>query len=101
MPSTGEMLYRVLVGTPMDTLLKELRRMAGEVKNIRSLKGTMEELSSVAHSTVQQFRADAGNLLETLKFVKEFGREIKQIDGEMRALFAAETNGGPTEPGAS
>lgn len=75
--------------------------MAGEIKNLNSLKNTLEELSSTAHSTVQQFRADAGNLLETLKFVKSFSAEVKQIDGEIRALFAAETNGNPTEPGAS
>jgi hypothetical protein len=75
--------------------------MAGEVKNLRSLKGTLEELSNTAHSTVQQFRADAGDLLDTLKFVKEFSREVKGINGEIRSLFAAETNGNPTDPGAS
>lgn len=75
--------------------------MAGEVQNIRSLKGTMEELSNTAHSTVQQFRANASDLLDTLKFVKDFGKEIQGINAEIKSLFVAETNGGPTEPGAS
>jgi hypothetical protein len=85
----------------MFPILKELRRMAGEVKSLQSLRGTLEDLNNTAHSAAQQFRANAGDLLETLKLVKSFGKEIQQVNAELRALFGAETNGNPTDPGAS
>lgn len=85
----------------LSSLNSELLRMAGEVKSLRSLKGTLEELNNSAHSTAQQFRANANDLLDTLKLMKDFGTEIKGINAEMRQLFGAETNGNPTEPGGS
>lgn len=75
--------------------------MAGEVKDLKTLKNTLKELNSGAHSAAQQFRDNARDLLETLQLVKGFGSELKEIDGELRQLFGAETNGPPSDEGAS